>query len=256
MTLSWPGRLIFIKDASGGLAVSASSAHDVHVGDRVDVAGFPVPNQYSANLQDSILLQLGTTEPVKPIDITGKEALQGDYDAGLVRLRARLLSSLVQGEDQILEPSSDGITYQALLPSALGGKRLASVADASIVELTGIVLVKDTVSFYHLPRTFQLLLRRPEDLIVIETAPWWTARHALYVVGIVGIAGLVVLSWVGVLRRRVHQQTKTIRKQLDEASMLRAEAEAANRAKSAFLANMSHEIRTPMSGVLGMNRLP
>lgn len=35
----------------------------------------------------------------------------------------------------------------------------------------------------------------------------------------------------------------------------RAQAEAANRAKSAFLANMSHEIRTPMNGVVGMAEL-
>ena len=35
----------------------------------------------------------------------------------------------------------------------------------------------------------------------------------------------------------------------------RAEAEAANRAKSQFLANMSHEIRTPMNGVIGMAEL-
>ncbi|MFO1413349.1 MAG: PAS domain S-box protein [Burkholderiales bacterium] len=35
----------------------------------------------------------------------------------------------------------------------------------------------------------------------------------------------------------------------------KADAEAANRAKSAFLANMSHEIRTPMNGVLGMAAL-
>jgi signal transduction histidine kinase/ActR/RegA family two-component response regulator len=35
----------------------------------------------------------------------------------------------------------------------------------------------------------------------------------------------------------------------------RAEAEAANHAKSAFLANMSHEIRTPLNGMLGMTEL-
>jgi len=35
----------------------------------------------------------------------------------------------------------------------------------------------------------------------------------------------------------------------------RAEAEGANRAKSAFLANMSHEIRTPMNAILGLAHL-
>ena len=35
-----------------------------------------------------------------------------------------------------------------------------------------------------------------------------------------------------------------------------AEAETANRAKSAFLANMSHEIRTPLNAILGYSQTP
>lgn len=40
-----------------------------------------------------------------------------------------------------------------------------------------------------------------------------------------------------------------------ELDRRRAEAEAANAAKSQFLANMSHEIRTPLNGVLGMAQI-
>ncbi len=43
-----------------------------------------------------------------------------------------------------------------------------------------------------------------------------------------------------------------LRQREKELEVSRAQAEAANAAKSSFLANMSHEIRTPLNGILGM----
>ena len=52
-------------------------------------------------------------------------------------------------------------------------------------------------------------------------------------------------------RERTESLNRDLAKQIEYATNLAKEAEAANRAKSDFLANMSHEIRTPMTSILG-----
>ena len=54
---------------------------------------------------------------------------------------------------------------------------------------------------------------------------------------------------------REHLQTQRLSISQTELQAALAEAERANRSKTAFLSNMSHEIRTPMNAVIGLNDL-
>ncbi len=127
----------------------------------------------------------------------------------------------------------DGITAEQsrLTPLEYTGLSYGNyMLHIQILDLsTGAVIQDEAFSIIKSPRVLELLIVR-----------------ILLVAFIAIAAGLIV--W------RVMTGT-IIRKQYDEISKARDEAERANSAKSRFLANMSHEIRTPINTIMGMDEM-
>jgi signal transduction histidine kinase/CheY-like chemotaxis protein len=225
-----------------------------------DVIGFLVSGPFSPTLTRAVYETAGYQRAVPAVAVTAEQALSGDHDAELVVLEGQLIGQNESASDPTIVLSSGKHVFSVVLPAQSEARRWADWKKGTVFKIIGICSVKDGtaktgVQRSFAVRSFQVLLRSGQDVVVIKSPSWWTPTHAVAVLGAVAVLTLAVLAWVFVLRKQVHEQTLTIRQQLQEGAKLRIAAESSNRANSEFLANMSHEIRTPMNGVMGMTDL-
>jgi signal transduction histidine kinase/DNA-binding response OmpR family regulator/HPt (histidine-containing phosphotransfer) domain-containing protein len=258
VTLRRPGGTVFIADATGGVAVEAARDLAVAPGDRVDVVGFPAQAGYLAILENAVVLKRDPGPAPAASFITPEEALTGNYHAQLVQMQGYVLERVADSTRALLTLQAGQHIFTATLDTA-APESLAAVGSGTLVQVAGVCLVDAEKTIANDGRVsiqdFRLILRTPQDVVVLKRASWWSLQRVLWLLAAMIVVVLTALTWVLVLRRRVQRQTEVIREQLQTEAGLREAAQAANSAKSEFLANMSHEIRTPMNGVIGMTAL-
>jgi len=215
------GRSLVVTDKSGSVMVHLVEATPLRPGDRVGVLGFPAVGDYTPVVQDAVFRKLGSDAPPSSRSVTGAEALQGQYDAELVQLDARLLERVPREADAVLVLQAGTAVFDAHLERAKAANQLARLAPGSLLRVTGICQVE--VDEARQPRAFRLLLRSPEDVLVLERPPWWTLRRALWGLGAMGAFILAALAWAEVLRRKVAGQTTAMREFLRRERALKEE---------------------------------
>jgi signal transduction histidine kinase len=216
VTHQQPGQAVFLRDGARGLFVETTGAPALRPGDLVEALGFAEMGAFSAVLRDSSVRATGHGEAPAPITATAAEVLKGTHDADLVSLDAQVVDVLRGASEFTLLLRAGEIAFVA----RLGGERAAEVAAlraGSRVRLTGVARATQpdfpVSGFTAKQRSFEILLRTPEDLTVLEAAPFWTSRRLGTALALLTLIAIAAFAWVASLRRRIAAQTAIIRDQ-------------------------------------------
>jgi len=205
VTLQRPGHGVFLKDSTDDIYIESNQRDALIPGDIVEVIGFPALGRYEPILEDATFHLVGHGPPPQPIDFKAEQTVNIDLNAALVRFSGRLVDRTHLPNDRtLILQAGDNVLRVQMVEHRLG-QRLASLQEGSLLQLTGIYLKQP--GDIGAADTFRILLRSPEDVLVLQNPSWWNVRHSLWTLGLTATFLLAAFVWVAALRRRVSQQT-------------------------------------------------
>ncbi len=212
------GKALFLESEGRGLRVLTAQDTKLEVGDVVDAVGFPATGESAPVLVDAVFNRVGVTVPVEPVPLN-LGAPWEKYDAVLVESTATMVGRNVELGGVQLLLQADQHLFEASLSTAESASQLLSVPLNSQVRVRGICLVQSGGT-WSVPQSLRLLLRSPNDVVVLHKPSWWNLRHTLWVLSLtVGIL-LIVMAWIVVLGRRLREQMEVIRQKLRSGAVL------------------------------------
>jgi PAS domain S-box-containing protein len=218
VTYSFRQSSFYIQDDSAGLFVSSATNAPLEPGEIVEVRGTPVPAGFSPILRQESLRKLGRKEPPSAKSTSAKEIMTGKFDMTLVTLRGTLLE-ITRRPDRIVQLRMlDGaIPFHAEIDSEGLPSEWDALVPHCILSVTGVCSIGGAAL---VPRQFRILLRTPNDVVIVKAPPWWTFERTMRVVIILGVLILGGLIWVAALNHQVRQQTKELRARFEREAEL------------------------------------
>jgi signal transduction histidine kinase len=210
VTYGQPGSFVWIRDETAGLRLQVRSPEAVVPGEVIDVLGFPKFGSATPTLEDAVYRKLGVTNPPTPLALTNPTAAFNHED-NLVSLAATLTSVEPILEGLSLTLQLEDAVFKAILKLPADSRTRPDWQPGSRVRVTGICSItyddtKPLMGIWH-PQSFQLLLRSPADLVVLEAPSWWTLQHIALLLGIASGALMLAISIVTWLaRNRLREQ--------------------------------------------------
>ncbi len=218
VTYQQPGSALFLQAQGRGLRVLSPQDTRLEIGDVVDAMGFPVMGESAPVLTDAVFHRIEHSDSPAPVKLD-LSAPWEQYDGALITTDATLLGRQLQaGGLRLVLRTGDNLFDATVQPADLAA-RLSSIPLNSEVRISGICLVRSG-GMWALPQSFRVLVRSPQDALVLRAPSWWNLRHTLWLLGITAAILLLVLAWVVVLGGRLREQMSVLRQKLQHGAVL------------------------------------
>lgn len=225
VSLFWPGRLLCLQDASGGLCAGTEQTTPLAVGEIVDVIGFPIAGDLAPSLAQASFKPAGSQELISEAIIGSLQKVPGDHDAGLVQVEGKLIEEDKSAADPTIIVSSGKFIFPVILQRQAGVDAIPRWEKGSVLRITGICSVQSDTAVrspgdgFVIAKSFRILLRSPQDVVVLKRPSWWNAQHALGVLAVALAISVCILGWVTYLRVCLKRQTRLLHHQATHDSL-------------------------------------
>jgi len=218
VTAAFAGDRIFLRQDDTAFSVRLWAPTAFNVGDKIEIAGFPEMDGFSASVVDAELVGRGPGLPPAPVEISSLEKLVGLHDSQLVSVTATLVDAFKTDGGTVLVLQDSQRTLQARLPEAV-----VAPPAGSRVRVTAICRVESSRpgnGFATRAGVVSLRARGAADIAVLESPPWWTVRRLGAILAVLGAVTLLAGLWIVVLRVQVRRQTTALRHRIESEAAL------------------------------------
>jgi two-component sensor histidine kinase len=196
-----PGESIILEDQGQALYVEMMQTDSIRLGDRVEAFGFPAPSDTGPILRDAIIHDIGSGQQLLPAAVTPADLSTGKFSYNFISTEGRLLRKVREPSREVLLLQVQSSLLLAELAEAEKPNVFERLQEGSTIRISGISILDITgtwntggpgASSIH----YRVLLRSPDDVLVLQPPSWWTRTRVIYIAGVLAILALIFLAMV------------------------------------------------------------